>query len=148
MARSDWTPLARQFQEGLLSRIFRGEPYRAFVIDYVQSTLAGEKDELLVYSKRLRHRIDDYQVNIPPQVRAARMADEHNVKVHRPRQYDNGGWIRYVMTRNGPEPLEVRRSRIDYEHYLTRQLQPIADAILQPMGESFAALTSPQRGLF
>jgi DNA polymerase-2 len=148
MARSDWTPLARQFQEGLLSRIFRGEPHQAFVAEYARSTLCGEKDDLLVYRKRLRHRIDDYQVNVPPQVRAARIADEYNVKVNRPRQYENGGWIRYVMTRNGPEPLEVRRSRIDYEHYVTKQLQPIADAILQPMGESFAALTSSQKRLF
>jgi DNA polymerase-2 len=148
MARSDWTPLARQFQEGLLSRIFRGEPYQAFVTDYAQSTLSGEKDHLLVYRKRLRHHIDAYQVNVPPQVRAARIADDYNVKVNRPKQYENGGWIRYVMTRNGPEPMEVRRSGIDYEHYLTRQLQPIADAILQPMGESFAALTTSQRHLF
>ena len=52
------------------------------------------------------------------------------------------------MTKNGPEPLEARQSRIDYEHYLTKQLMPIADAMLQPMGESFAALVSRQRGLF
>lgn len=52
------------------------------------------------------------------------------------------------MTNSGPEPLEARRSRIDHEHYLTTQLQPIADAILQPMSESFTGLTSTQRGLF
>jgi DNA polymerase-2 len=148
MARSDWTPLARQFQEGLLSRIFHGEPYREFVAAYAQATLAGDKDDLLIYRKRLRHRLDAYLVNVPPQVRAARIADEYNERVKRPRQYQNGGWIRYVMTRNGPEPMETRHSRIDYEHYLSRQLQPIADAILQPMGESFAALTTSQRGLF
>ncbi|CAA2109775.1 DNA polymerase II [Variovorax paradoxus] len=148
MARSDWTPLARQFQEGLLSRIFHGEPYREFVAAYAQATLAGDKDDLLIYRKRLRHRLDAYLVNVPPQVRAARIADEYNERVNRPRQYQNGGWIRYVMTRNGPEPMETRHSRIDYEHYLSRQLQPIADAILQPMGESFAALTTSQRGLF
>jgi DNA polymerase-2 len=148
MARSDWTPLARQFQEGLLSRIFQGEPYKPFVTDYARSTLAGDKDALLIYRKRLRHRLDAYLVNVPPQVRAARMADEHNGRLGRPMQYQKGGWIEYVMTRNGPEPLETRRSRIDYEHYLTRQLQPIADAILQPLGENFMALTTSQRGLF
>lgn len=148
MARSDWTPLARQFQEGLLSRIFRREPYRDFVIDYAQSTLAGDKDALLVYRKRLRHRLDAYQVNVPPQVRAARLADAHNLSLNRPRQYQHGGWIQYVMTHGGPEPLEARRSRIDYAHYLDKQLQPIADAILHPLGHSFAALTSAQRGLF
>lgn len=148
MARSDWTPLARQFQEGLLSRIFQGEPYQAFVSDYARSTLAGDKDDLLIYRKRLRHRLDAYTANVPPQVRAARMADEYNARVNRPQQYQNGGWIQYIMTRNGPEPLEAHKSRIDYEHYLTKQLQPIADAILQPMGDSFKALTTLQRGLF
>ncbi|RCW72471.1 DNA polymerase II [Pseudorhodoferax soli] len=148
MARSDWTPLARQFQEGLLSRIFRGEPYRAFVTEYARATLAGEKDALLVYRKRLRHRLDAYQVNVPPQVRAARLADEHNLRMNRPMQYQQGGWIRYVMTRNGPEPLEARRAGIDYAHYLNKQLLPIADAILHPMGDSFAALTGAQRRLF
>ena len=148
MARSDWTPLARQFQEGLLSRIFHGEPYREYVTDYAQSTLAGRNDDLLIYRKRLRHRLDAYLVNVPPQVRAARIADDHNGRVNRPKQYQNGGWIQYVMTQSGPEPMEVRQSRIDYEHYLTKQLQPIADAILQPIGESFVALTTSQRRLF
>ena len=148
MARSDWTPLARQFQDGLLSRIFHDEPYRDFVTDYARSTLAGAKDDLLTYRKRLRHRLDAYVVNVPPQVRAARIADAFNVRVGRPMQYQNGGWIQYVMTKSGPEPLETRQSRVDYEHYLTKQLKPIADAILQPMGESFDALVSSQRDLF
>ena len=52
------------------------------------------------------------------------------------------------MTQAGPEPLEARRSPIDYQHYLNKQLKPIADAILHPLGESFAALTSLQRELF
>jgi DNA polymerase-2 len=63
-------------------------------------------------------------------------------------QYQRGGWIRYVMTTAGPEPLEVRRSVIDYEHYLMRQLQPIADAILPFVDDDFSALTSRQRSLF
>ena len=148
MARSDWTPLARQFQEGLLSRIFNDEPYKEFVADYARETLSGHKDDLLVYRKRLRHRLDAYQVQVPPQVRAARLADEHNASVNRPLQYQAGGWIQYVMTQNGPEPLEARRSRIDYVHYLTKQLRPIADAILVPLGNSFDAVTTSQQDLF
>ncbi len=148
MVRSDWTMLARQFQEGLLSRIFHGKPYTGFITDYVQETLAGKKDGLLVYRKRLRHRLEEYQANTPPQVRAARMADEYNERVNRRKQYQNGGWIEYVMTQNGPEPLEVRQSHIDYEHYISKQLQPIADAMLAPLGENFAAITTPQLNLF
>ncbi|MDH0650206.1 DNA polymerase II [Pseudomonas sp. GD03858] len=128
--RTDWSPLARQFQQELYGRVFRGQPYRDYLSAYVRRTLAGEQDELLVYRKRLRRPLADYQRNVPPHVRAARLADEHNRRVGRPTQYQNGGWISYMITTSGPEPLESLSSPVDYEHYLTRQLQPVADAIL------------------
>ena len=146
--RADWTALAKTFQQTLYRRIFLGEPYRDFVRDYVARTLAGEHDDQLVYRKRLRRRLGDYQRNVPPHVRAARMADELNLRLGRPRQYQHGGWIRYVMTVAGPEPLEQRRSAIDYQHYLTRQLQPVADAILPFVDDDFSALIDRQLGLF
>ena len=148
VARSDWTPLAQQFQKGLFLRIFKDEPYQDFVRDYARKTLSGDFDELLVYRKRLRHRLDEYKVNVPPQVRAARLADEYNQSHRRPLRYQNGGWISYVMTTGGPEPLEAMRSNIDYDHYLTKQLQPIADSILLPMKDSFSSLTTSQASLF
>ncbi|RDB42042.1 DNA polymerase II [Halomonas sp. DQ26W] len=146
--RADWSPLAKVFQQELYRRIFTLQPHREFVRDYVRRTLAGEYDERLVYRKRLRRRLDDYRRNVPPHVRAARLADEYNQQLGRPRQYQNGGWIRYVMTVAGPEPLETRRSAIDYHHYLSRQLQPVADAILPFVGDDFSALVDRQLGLF
>jgi DNA polymerase-2 len=146
--RSDWTPLAQQFQQALYLRIFKGEAYQDYVRDYARRTASGEFDELLVYRKRLRRSLGDYERNVPPQVRAARIADEYNRAQGRPLQYQNGGWIRYVMTLAGPEPLEVRRSPIDYEHYLSRQLQPVADAILPFVRDDFESLTSAQQTLF
>lgn len=146
--RSDWTPLAQQFQQALYLRIFKGEPYQDYVRDYVSRTASGEFDDLLVYRKRLRRPLDEYERNVPPHVRAARIADEFNKLLGRPLQYQNRGWIRYVMTVAGPEPLEAQRSPIDYDHYLTRQLQPVADAILPFVNDDFATLTSRQRTLF
>jgi DNA polymerase-2 len=146
--RTDWTPLAQQFQQGLYERIFKGQPYAAWLQDYVAATLRGDHDALLVYSKRLRRPLEDYQRNVPPHVRAARMADEHHERQGRPPIYRRGGWIRYVMTTNGPEPLETLHSPIDYEHYLSRQLEPVADAILPFLGERFDRLTSRQGALF
>jgi DNA polymerase-2 len=146
--RSDWTPLAQEFQQVLYARIFKGEPYQDYVRDYARRTAGGEFDELLVYRKRLRRPLEDYQRNVPPHVRAARIADEFNRLEGRPMQYQKGGWIRYVITVAGPEPLEAQRSPIDYEHYLTRQLQPVADAILPFVNDDFATLTSRQQTLF
>ncbi|MEM4989896.1 DNA polymerase II [Collimonas sp. H4R21] len=146
--RSDWTPLAKQFQQQLYQHIFKREPYQSYVRDYVSRTLNGEFDELLVYRKRLRRPLDAYQRNVPPHVRAARVADEFNREQGRPLQYQNGGWISYVMTTAGPEPLETQRSAIDYDHYLSRQLQPLADAILPFLDDNFAALVGRQKELF
>lgn len=146
--RTDWSPLARQFQQELYGRIFRGQPYRDYVCDFVRRTLAGEQDALLVYRKRLRRPLADYQRNVPPHVRAARLADEYNSRLGRPQQYQNGGWISYVMTTAGPEPLENWHSPIDHEHYLSRQLQPVADAILPFVGDDFGILTGRQLLLF
>jgi DNA polymerase-2 len=146
--RSDWTPLAQQFQQALYLKIFKGEPYQDYVRDYARRTAAGEFDALLVYRKRLRRPLEDYVRNVPPHVRAARSADEFNRQQGRPLQYQNGGWIQYVMTTAGPEPLEARRAPIDYGHYLERQLQPVADAILPFVHDDFATLTSAQQTLF
>ena len=146
--RTDWSPLAQRFQQELYQRIFHRQPHGEYVRDYVRRTLAGELDELLIYRKRLRRRLDDYQRNVPPHVRAARLADDYNDRQGRPRQYQNGGWISYLMTVAGPEPLETRSSAVDYDHYVTRQLQPVADAILPFVGDDFASLVDGQLGLF
>jgi DNA polymerase-2 len=146
--RTDWSPLARQFQQELYLRIFNRKPYQDYVRDYVRKTLAGEFDDRLIYRKRLRRTLDDYQRNVPPHVRAARIADDYNDQQGRPRQYQNGGWISYVITVAGPEPLEIRSAPIDYDHYVSRQLQPVADAILPFVDDDFSTLVGGQLGLF
>lgn len=146
--RTDWTPLAQQFQQALYARIFRKQAYQDFVREYAERTLKGEFDDLLVYRKRLRRPIADYQRSVPPHVRAARIADEYNRQHGRPQQYQNGGWISYVMTGAGPEPLEALRQKIDYEHYIASQLKPIADAILPLLQDNFDNLVSRQQQLF
>ncbi|MNH15967.1 DNA polymerase II [compost metagenome] len=85
---------------------------------------------------------------MPPHVRAARLADDYNSRLGRPQQYQRGGWISYLITTAGPEPLENLQAPVDYEHYLTRQLQPVADAILPFVGDSFDALAGRQLPLF
>ena len=59
-----------------------------------------------------------------------------------------GRWIGYVVTMNGPEPISNLVSSIDYQHYLDRQLGPVADGILHFVGDSFERITADQMGLF
>ncbi|WP_281630101.1 DNA polymerase II [Vibrio sp. St2] len=147
-ARTDWTPLAQRFQQGLYSLVFHGEDPSDYVRDFVERTMVGEFDDELVYQKRLRRKLHEYQKNIPPQVRAARLADEINAQLGRPLQYQNKGRIEYLITISGPEPKEYLKSNIDYQHYIDKQLQPVAEAILPFIGIDFSTLSEPQLGLF
>ena len=130
--RTDWTPLARNFQRELYRRIFANEAYDEYVRETCEQLLAGELDDQLVYRKRLRRDVSDYHTNIPPQVQAARLAGQ------------SSGWVRYVITRQGPQPVGHLHATPDYEHYKERQLAPVADAILHFKETSFAALTDRQ----
>lgn len=147
-ARTDWTPLAQRFQTTLYSMVFHDQDPSEYVRDTVERTLAGEFDDELVYQKRLRRKLHEYQKNIPPQVRAARMADEINAQLGRPLQYQSKGRIEYLITVSGPEPKEYLKSTIDYQHYIDKQLKPVAEAILPFIGLDFTSLSEPQLGLF
>ena len=141
--RSDWTRLARDFQEELYRRIFLDQPWDDYVRETTVGLLAGRHDSGLVYRKRLRRRLDDYQRNVPPHVQAARRYPEQGLPLPR-----RGDWVEYVMTTAGPEPAAAPRSPLDHEHYVERQLEPVADGILGLLGTSFSAVTGRQIDLF
>ncbi|MEP0354701.1 DNA polymerase II [Paraglaciecola sp.] len=146
--RSDWTPLAKQFQLSLYKMVFAKENVHQYLQDMVQETREGKNDELLIYRKRIRRKLVQYIKNVPPHVKAARIADERNTSLGKPLKYQNKGWISYIITTNGPEPIEYQTNAIDYEHYIEKQIRPIAEGILPFIGLSFEEITGQQLGLF
>ncbi|MFV8819753.1 DNA polymerase II [Haliea sp. E17] len=141
--RTDWTRLARDFQEELYRRIFHGEPYADYLRQVVAGVRAGERDADLVYRKRLRRRLDEYERNVPPHVQAARRYAERDLPPPA-----RGDWVAYVITSAGAEPAARPLAPLDYEHYVERQLEPVADGILGFLGTSFRELVDRQIGLF
>jgi DNA polymerase II len=141
--RTDWTRLARNFQQELYGRIFRQEPYADYVKAVTARVLAGDEDAQLVFRKRLRRRLDDYQRNVPPHVQAARLYAQRGLPMP-----TRGSWVEYVITTAGAEPAARPLAPLDYQHYVDRQLAPVADGILGFVGSSFSALTDKQIGLF
>jgi DNA polymerase II len=141
--RTDWTRLARDFQEELYGRIFRREDYAEYVQETTAKVLAGDVDQQLVYRKRLRRPLQEYQRNVPPHVQAARLCAARGLPVPM-----RGSWVEYVITSSGAEPAAKPLAPLDYQHYVDRQLAPVADGILGFVGSSFSALTNRQIGLF
>ena len=108
----------------------------------------GEFDDLLIYRKRIRRRLNDYVKNVPPHVKAARIADAINKKLNKPLKYQNKGWIEYLITLNGPQPKEYLDSTLDYDFYVDRQLKTVANDILPFIGTSFEKIVNKQLDLF
>lgn len=130
--RTDWTPLAREFQKELYDRIFNNLPFEQFLKDTHDALLNGQLNDKLTYTKRLRRPLESYTSMQPPQVKAAR-------KMKNP-----GRKIQYVITLNGPEPIENITSIANYQHYVDKQLAPVADSILHFLGTSYEKITARQ----
>ncbi|WP_428034787.1 DNA polymerase II [Amphritea sp.] len=146
--RSDWTPLARRVQRELYRLIFSDAPYTDYLKQTVNDLKAGLLDNELVYRKRLRRPLDEYQKNRPPHVQAAQKAYDELKKNNRQGNIASGMHIEYLITVNGPEPVSFSTSPIDYQHYLDRQLVPIADGILMFLDDSLDGISAPQISLF
>nr|WP_297348396.1 DNA polymerase II [uncultured Glaciecola sp.] len=146
--RSDWTQLAKGFQLTLYKMVFARQNINDYLLQIIADTRSGKLNEQLVYRKRIRRRLDLYVKNVPPHVKAARLADQQNEALGRTLKYQHKGWISYVITVSGPQPIEYLSSKIDYDHYVDKQIKPIAEGILPFIGLSFEDMTSQQMGLF
>jgi len=73
--RTDWTELARQFQQNLYQLICDGEEYADYLRQTVADLYAGKLDQQLVYRKRRHKKLSEYQKNIPPHAQAAIKAE-------------------------------------------------------------------------
>jgi DNA polymerase-2 len=134
--RSDWTPLAREFQQELYQRIFNNQPFEDYIKKTHDKLLQGKLNDKLTYTKRLRRPLESYTSTQPPQVKAAKKMKKAGRK------------IAYQITLNGPEPLENITSVPDYQHYVDKQLAPVADSILHFLDTSFEKITARQMDVF
>ena len=146
--RTDWTELARNFQQTLYQKIFDGEETTGFIRQTLVDLFDSKFDSQLVYRKRLHKKLADYQKNIPPHAQAAIKAEEAFRSRGEPSRYRNRSWVEYVITVAGAQTLECQNARLDYEHIVERQLTPIADTILNAIGSSMDAITGQQQDLF
>lgn len=146
--RTDWTELAKEFQQHLYLKVFNHEDVTEYVKHMVAETLAGNHDDKLIYRKRIRRKLTDYVKNVPPHVKAARKADEINQSQGKPLKYQKARWIEYYITLNGPQAKEHLNAPLDYQLYIDRQLATVADAILPFVGTSFSQIIDKQLSLF
>jgi DNA polymerase-2 len=142
--RRDWSAVARRFQRELLQLVFHDRPVEQFIRDFVADLRAGRLDAELAYRKAIRKPLEAYTKTTPPHVKAARK-----------QAGGPGRIVTYVVTSAGPEAVGETTAPPDYDHYVTQQLRPIADALLRFLGatdfDAIAGISVPgghQLGLF
>jgi DNA polymerase-2 len=134
VVRSDWTALAKQVQRELYQRLFTDQPVESYLADVVKRVRSGALDDALVYRKNLRKGAEQYTATTPPHVAAAR-------KSAQPARRS----ISYVMTTAGPEPIDNLQHPLDREHYVVKQVKPVAEPVLAALGLDFEVLIGDGR---
>ena len=135
--RRDWSPVARRFQRELLQLVFHDQPVDDFIRAFVADLRAGRFDGELTYRKAIRKPLEAYTKTTPPHVKAARK-----------QAGGPGRIVAYVVTTAGPEAAGETTAPPDYDHYVTQQLRPIADALLHFVGapdfDTIAGIRRPE----
>ena len=124
--RGDWTEAAQDFQKEILMKVFHKEEITSFIKSYIKKIESGSLDSKLIYRKSIRKNLDEYTKMTPPHVKAARQLDHLDSNV-----------IEYLITTEGPEPIQKLKHKIDYIHYIEKQIKPIANQILILFGKDF-----------
>ena len=133
VVRRDWTALAKQVQRELYRRLFTDQAVDAYLSDLVRKVRSGALDDALVYRKNLRKGAAEYTATTPPHVVAARKSQVP------------GRMVSYIMTTAGPEPLDNRQNPIDREHYVVKQVKPVAEPVLETLGLDFEQVIGDSR---
>ena len=124
--RGDWTEAAQDFQRELLDKVFHKQEIAKFIKSYIKDLEAGNLDKKLIYKKSIRKNLDEYTKTTPPHVKAARKLAKLDSNI-----------IQYYITTEGPEPIQNHQNKIDYKHYIDKQIKPIANQVLALFSRDF-----------
>ena len=74
--------------------------------------------------------------------------DEHFKEQGLPLRYQTNTTIAYVITVQGPQTVETAFVPLDYDHYIEKQIKPIAESILPLISLNFEQIANDQLTLF
>ncbi len=87
-----------------------------------------------MYRKNLRKDAEEYTATTPPHVVAARKSTQ-----------PAGRLVSYVLTTAGPEPIDNVQHPLDREHYVSKQVRPVAEPVLETLGLDFERVIGDSR---
>jgi len=107
-------------------KVFHKEEIFSFIKSYIKNIKLGKLDKELIYRKSIRKELHEYTKTTPPHVKAARLLDNLDSNI-----------IEYYITEAGPEPIQKLKHKLDYKHYIDKQIKPIANQVLVLFNKDF-----------
>ena len=135
VVRRDWTALAKHVQRELYQRLFTDQP----VDEYLAEVVAQVRTVRSTTSSCTARICARTPVNTPP---PRRRTSPLRASPPAARPID-----RYSMTTAGPEPLDNVRHPLDREHYVEKQIRPVAEPVLATLGLEFERVIGDSRQL-
>ena len=124
--RRDWTEAAKTLQYNLIKKVFNEQDIDEYLRIFVENVRGGKYDDKLVYVKGMTKKPSEYKKTTPQHVKAAKKMETVDSNI-----------VEYVMTVDGPEPIQNIQHSIDYNHYVEKQLKPVSESILDVLGKKF-----------
>ncbi len=134
VVRRDWTDLAKEVQRNLFVRLFQGDEVADYLHNIVVQLRQGALDNLLVYRKGLRKDVATYTTHVPPHVQAVKKSNMPPPRV-----------VHYIVTDAGPELVGQTSGPPNREHYLEKQIKPVAEPVLEALGLDFDQVIGDDR---
>jgi DNA polymerase-2 len=145
--RTDWTPLAQQFQQELYLRIFRNQPYQDYVRETIAKLMSGELDDRWSTASACAARWPSISATCrrtcaPPGWPMSKTSGWAAAAVSAARHHQ----IRLDHQRPGAGGLSAVAARL--RALFDKALQPVAEGILPFVDDDFATIVTGQLGLF
>ena len=134
VVRRDWTALAKHVQRELYRRLFTDQPVDVYLAESCGACAAASSTTRSSTARTCARMPRSTPPRTPPHVAAARKSTQ-----------SAGRLVSYVMTTAGPEPLDNVEHPLDREHYVDKQVRPVAEPVLETLGLDFEQVIGDSR---
>ena len=134
--RSDWTALAKQVQRELYQRLFTDQPVDAYLADVVQRGAERRAGRHARLSQEPAQACAGVHRDDATARRCGKQVDAAGGPLHQLRHDDCG-----------PEPTDNIQHPLDREHYVAKQVKPVAEPVLATLGLDFEVVIGDGRQL-
>lgn len=124
-----WCGLAGHLLEKIKHNFLYEGDIEALIKEQLDRLKQHRFDDLLFFRRKVTKELDEYTKTLPAHMQALSQSS-HSARM-------KGRWLTYAITTKGPQLKGEIKAPLDYDHYVEKQIRPIADSFLKAYGKGF-----------